>query len=254
MKPLQFILMKFLFVGVSFPLTALSDTIIIENSSGENIELGIDANDRFLDVLNQIQAYFQQDVLEEENQGQKGSVFPFVSGISARNTQWNLAISHAGLSARAKKEEKQSRDYDAPISKSEKDDIAFIVNTLAYDSLISISSQKSSLKKAGDRIDRIHPLRFLEVVFSSERLKAGIAAIRGQFSWVKDGFFDGIFGSLKEEAGRDNLFRFVSDFAKNVKIDVKRINPTLKRGDWKGFINTLIEEIPRDQDPNRYNM
>lgn len=225
MKPFQWILMGFLCMGTSIHVIASSNTVVIENSVGETIDLGIDANDCFLDVVDQIQAYFQEE--------------------------WSLSISHAGLVARAKKE---ARDYHASVSKSEKDDIAYIVNTLAYESLIKIGSQKSSLKKAGDRIDHIHPFKFLEVVFNNEKLKVGIDAIRGQSSWVKDGFFDGFNGSLKEEAARNNLLPFVNDFAKRVKIDAKLITPALKKGDWKGFINTLIEEIPREKDPKRYNM
>lgn len=167
--------------------------------------------------------------------------------------EWDFSFSCAGVAV-AKKNEKKWRDYSASVSKNEKADIAFIVKTMAYDSLFSIGKKRPDLKKAGGRIEHVHPFRFLMTVFQDEELKCGIAAIRDQICWVKNGFFDGLIGSLKEENSRNNLMPYVDDFSTSVKVPSKNIESLLKNGAYQEFIDYLIDNIPRQNDPNRYNM
>lgn len=251
MKYLPSALLGFLLMGGAIPQMILSHTITVENSSGESFEFNVDKNDRFLDVLNQLQTYFQGDQFTDGNQGTH--TFNHIpDGIALCDSQWSLVVSHGGITARAKKN--NYRDYQASVSKEEKSYIAYIVKTLAYDSVISIGKQKSDLESAGDKIDHVHPLCFLRTVFTNEELKAGIAAIRDRVSWIKDGFFDGLYDSMKEEAARKNLLPFVSDFAAAVGIRENLIRPSLEKGKWKECVDTLIDKIPRENDPNRYNM
>jgi hypothetical protein len=252
MKRIQYIVLGLLFMGGSIPQTVLSNNmmVVIEQSSGERVGLKVDINDRFLDVINQIQAYFEEDMLTMQHEEQEVETADLVPGISCCDPQWNLILSHAGLTARAK----QWRNYDTAVTKKEKEDILYIMRTLASDSLISIGKKRSSLKSAGDRIDHIHPYRFLITIFTDEELKARIAAIRDRGGWIGDGFFDGITGSLKEEAAGGNLHQFTQDFAGKVKIDIDLISSPLQQGKWKEFVNILIDKIPREIDPKRYDM
>ncbi len=250
MKNIQHAMLGILLMGGSIPQPVLSNSVMIENSSGESIELGIDVNDRFLDVLNQIQAYFQEESCMMKDHEQIPETSNFVQGISWRDPQWNLLVSHAGLTARAK----NWRDYQASVSKKEKENIVYIMRTLASESLISIGKKKSSLKSAGDHIDHLHPFRFLITVFTDEELKARIAAIRDRGGWVGDGFFDGITKSLKDEAAHGNLLQFTQDFATQVNIDSELISSSLQQGKWKEFVSILIDKIPREIDPKRYDM
>ena len=146
------------------------------------------------------------------------------------------------------------RDYTVSVTKQEKKEMTYIITTLANDSLLSIGASRSSLKKAGDKIDHLHPFRFLMTIFTDEKLKAGIHAIRDRGGWTWEGFIDGITGSLKVEGGRNNLLPYVSDFAEKVKIDPSLILPSLEKGKWSDFVNLLIDKIPREIDPNRYDM
>lgn len=250
MKNIQHAILALLLMSGSIPQTVSSNSVVIENLSGERIELGIDVNDRFLDVLNQIQAYFQEDILLKQDGEQGNETSNLVHGISWSDPQWNLVVSHAGLTARAK----HWRDYDVPVAKKEKQDIFYIMRILASESLISIGKKKSSLKSAGDRIDHLHPFQFLITIFTDEELKARIAAIRERKGWVGDGFFDGLNGSLKDEAAHGNLLQFTQDFAEQIKIGIDLISPSLQQGKWKEFVNILIDKIPREIDPKRYDM
>lgn len=225
-----------------------NETLVVECTDGDTVSISLTEESKFLAVIEQI---ISSSKLDDEDIPDE-MIHP---GYFAKSSlYWNFTLSYAGGNIVAKKGEKKWRDYWAVVSKDEKADITYIIRTLAYESLISIGGKRSSLKKAGDRIDHIHPLRFLMTVFQEEELKAGIAAIRGQTSWVKDGFFDGLIGSLKEEGGKDNLISFSDHFSKTLNIPSKSVNTYLQKGNHKEFIDYLIDTIPRQNDPNRYNM
>jgi hypothetical protein len=146
------------------------------------------------------------------------------------------------------------RDYYAAVTSQEKKDITFILKTLANNSLIKITKEKSNLKKAGDRIDNIHPFKFLETIFTDEELKVCIRNLEGK-SWVWSEFRDGITSSLGKEAAVDNLRpEYIDNFAKTVNIDVNVILPTIKSKSWSKLISDLIAKVPRSGESDRYTM
>lgn len=251
MKRLQFALLSMVSIGLIDPQVVSSNIVSIENPSGKSLEFGIDSNDRFFDVLNRIQLYLQED--PSMNEGQEIDPFAYAPERDLTcDFAWNLMISNEAITARAK--EIQGRNYKRGVTKEEKSHISFIVKTLAYDDLISVGKKKSELKSRGEEIKSVHPLCFLKVVFSQEELKAGIAAIRGRISWIRDGFFDGIYESMGEESSNKNMLPFLSDFSKFLNVEEASIRPYIEKKQWKEFIKALIDLIPREIDPNRYDM
>jgi len=145
------------------------------------------------------------------------------------------------------------RDYSAPVTRQERDDIHYIVTSLADKSLITIAFIKGDLEAAGDRIDHIHPLRFLMTVFTDEEMKVGIRNIRGR-GWIWKHFISGIKDSLATETNIGNMKNeHLIHFAKTVELDVNKIFPSVQIQNWDGFIDTLIAEIPRKGDHDRYD-
>lgn len=245
MKCIHFAVLSSLFLVGFIPQDVLSNVVIIENSSGSSLELGIDETDRFLDVLDQIQTYFQQD--ERANDERLNTNFDH-----SNRTQWNLIVSHAGLTARAKQVIR--RDYQAGVTKEQKEDIAFLVTTLAWGGVIELAKKDKDLKAIKPRIVNVHPLIFLSVIFSNEKLIAGIAAIKERkIPTLKSTFFGELRGSLEEEGGRNNLLQFVDDFANKLDISKKKISPLLENGNYDEFIDMLIELKPREG-ADRHNM
>lgn len=140
------------------------------------------------------------------------------------------------------------------VTKQEKKDLVYIVHSLARNSWTSILSDKSALKKAGDRIGHLHPLRFLMTVFTDEELKADISAVRGR-SLVWKNFYEGLENSFKQESQKNNIPQeFVDDFAARLGIDVALVTPLINESRWKDFIDTLIDKVPRSGNPGRYDM
>lgn len=252
MKKIHYALLGILIAGSWIPQTVLSKTLTLINSAGERACLEVGASDQFLDVLDSIKGYYETcDSGLEASQNNKSEDLA-AEGIPLDSSRYHFEISHAGITVRSK--QAAWRDYAVPVARQEKKEMTYIITTLANDSLLSIGTSRSSLKKAGDKIDHLHPLRFLMTIFTDEKLKAGVHAIRDRGGWTWEGFIDGITGSLKAEGGRNNLLPYVSDFAEKVKIDPSLILPSLEKGKWSDFVNLLIDKIPREIDPNRYDM
>lgn len=242
MKLFKPALLALLLIVGGFPQAMLSETVTLLDSGGEIDYFEVNTADRFLDVLERIQSFY----------GGNASADAQEIEILLGSPRFDFEVSHAGITVRSKKI--IERDYNVSVSKQEKKEMVYILTTLANKSLISIGTSKSSLKKAGDKIDHLHPYRFLMTIFNDEELKASVHAIRDRGGWIWEGFLDGIVGSLKEEAARDNIHAFTADFAHKVKIDQALIQASLQHGKWTEFINILIDKIPREIDPNRYDM
>jgi hypothetical protein len=249
MRRIRYVLLVLLLVGGWSPQMVLSKTITLANSTGENVEFEIAENDQFWDVLARIQSYLQEDtIINKENLIPSALELDREGGLRD-HPQFNFVISHAGIFVKAKKI--VDRDYKVTVKKENKKDMVYILTALAYDSLISIGLSSSSINKAGDRIDHLHPYRFLMTIFTDQELIAAVHAIRDRGGLPWSGFLDGITGSLTEESEKNNVLQFTKDFAKKIKIDPALILPSLKQGKWIDFVNILIDNIHRDIDPNR---
>lgn len=145
------------------------------------------------------------------------------------------------------------RNYLAPVTDQDRADITYIVNTLGVGSLTKIAKSKSSLKRAGDRVNSVHPLRFLECVFTNQEAIVSMHAMVSR-GWVYGEFFSGLRDSLEEESRRNNIpVEYVSDFANQLKIDFNVIYPEIQERRWSDLMSTLLKSVPRSGDPNRYH-
>ena len=137
------------------------------------------------------------------------------------------------------------RNYFAPLAAAEREDIRYILRTLANNSLIKIAGYKSSLNKAGDRVNHVHPFRFLECIFADDELKVCARNIQGK-TWVWSGFLDGVITSFNEEIKVNNVRpEFLADFAAIVKVDVNHLLPAYHSHNWEHMVNVLIAHVPK---------
>lgn len=147
-----------------------------------------------------------------------------------------------------------SRDYYAPLSKKEWNDIHFIVTTLANTSLPKLWGKQRALEAAGDRVDHVHPLKFLLCIFTDEEMKACMNVIKDR-SWVWKEFVNGLSGSLQKEYDRHNMREeYLVNFTNTVDVDLNLIIPYVDNHQWTKMITTLIKYVPREGNPSRYDM
>ncbi len=146
------------------------------------------------------------------------------------------------------------RSYENKTTQSEKDDMYFIMKSLATKSIPWLMKNKSKLSAAGNRIDSVHPLRFLETVFTEEELKVYLHNIRKRSGFTWSEYLNGIKGSLEDECLIGNLTNeMLLDFASNVNVDYSILEPLARQEKWEDLIKTLIVYVPREGDSGRYD-
>ncbi len=147
-----------------------------------------------------------------------------------------------------------ARDYYHNVSADEKKNISYIVKTLANKPEPALLFYKGSIVSAGDKIDHIHPLKFLHAIFTDEELKVGMRVVRKK-SWVWGNFRSGISDSLRDEASVDNMtVEYLYDFAAAVDVDANLLIGAYNAQNWDSFIDGCVAHIPRKGDYRRYNM
>jgi hypothetical protein len=148
------------------------------------------------------------------------------------------------------------RQYGHQLTSDEREQISYIVVTLSEKKESRIILRALSLKRVGDKVNHVHPLRFLEAIFIDEKLKAGVHNIRyNKDAWVWDRFVDGIRTSLDEENKKGNLTDAqLADFANVVGIDVALIRDPVHKCQWDEFVQILLDRIPRNGNISRYDM
>lgn len=220
-----------------YPVISNAEVVVLESITGESFAFEINENDTFLNVMDSIEAIARH----ADNHEQLNFSFMMLS----KNISLNDIL--------AKKAMVEPRSYAYGIKASECADITYIVKTMANSSLPKIKIAESSLKKAGERIDHLHPFYFLSCIFTNEELKVCMRNLQGR-AWVWKEFLKGIVTSLEEENGKGNVLPYAADFAERVKVDINVILPILQGGRWERFVDTLIDKVPREGGSDRYNM
>ena len=129
-----------------------------------------------------------------------------------------------------------------------------LYTTLADKAVAKLPLYKKELDAAGDRVDNVHPLRFLETIFNEEEYKVALRVVRKK-SWVWNEFITGTKGSFNEDFKIGNLTdNQVLVFSKSVGIDPRLIIPYSRAANWDNFVDTLITEIPREGEPARHDL
>ncbi len=146
------------------------------------------------------------------------------------------------------------RDYYRAVTATEKSDIRYYLKNLAKASWIKLLDLEKPIKAAGERTNHIHPLRLLHCILSDEELKAFFHGIRSRKKIWKE-FFSGLHESFEKESNASNMNDdYLLDFTKCFKLNPSLINPPVKQHRWEEFVSLLLSTIPREGNPDRYDM
>lgn len=147
----------------------------------------------------------------------------------------------------------QPRNYHVQPSHQDREDIRFIVLTLANRSVLGIAKDKDLLESAGDRIDHIHPLNFLSYIFSEDELKVSVKNIRGK-GWLWTNFIDGIVQTFHTESRIGNVTdKMLIEFATKLSVSHAQVVSFSREGRWEAMVDYLLTHVSRDEDGSRYD-
>lgn len=250
-----FILSLLLF-STSLPLQGKE--INFKTLRGENILLDVQTEDTFFGVMEKLIDAFSP--CEECNfqliQGQLLFETEALQG-APENGGIHLALSNQSFIPSiiaARYTPPGVRNYEAELTPAEQANIRTIIMTLATVPVATLIFYQGDLEKAGDLIDHVHPLKFLEYVFSNDELRANVGSIKPKGSWVWGEFINNLGDSLNQETDYQNMKdAFIYSFAAKVKVDPALIFPYIRQRQWERFVEILISKVPRAGNPTRYN-
>lgn len=210
------------------------DEVLIRTPAGENLVIDVHPCETFTEVMSRINASI-------DNDSNSSFVIDFMSP-EFQNIRAGAPFSD------------DARVYNGPITEDQKDDLRYILKSMATKSWTELLKSKNSMNRAGDNLDNIHPLNFLACIFKSEELKGCLHSIRDRKK-IWDNFFEGLEKSLQEESQRNNMKpEFIQDFANTLGVKVADVRDQINNRNWDDLVEKLLDLLPRQGNPGRYDM
>lgn len=131
------------------------------------------------------------------------------------------------------------------LTESEAKMIYQIIDSLGNLGLGKLFFRQSEMEALGNKVQHVHPLKFLEMVLLDPHLKeAMLKAESSTFKWR--GFLNGSSGSpgfvakCNREADRNNFAPYIIGFCQVVKAHPEQVRPFIERRDWEKLVRFLI--------------
>ena len=136
----------------------------------------------------------------------------------------------------------QDETYDELVcTEQDQSHISEIIKTMAEYGKLSLLFKQNHLKQLGAQINHVHPLKFLEVVFSDVELKHCMGEIFEDY-FKKTGLLDGLGPSLSREMEKGKLNQHIEAFSKAISVSAEGIRPYFQTADWEALVRHLINE------------
>lgn len=129
--------------------------------------------------------------------------------------------------------------YQLPLNEKEKRHIWTIITTMSEKNIFQLAFEKGSMEKRGNKINHVHPMRFLGYIFSEPELKSCVKNIKkSSFKW--DAFVDGFARRMREEYSNNNVMQYVPGFAQQVGSNPDKVKQYIQNKDWEGLVKSLL--------------
>jgi hypothetical protein len=158
-------------------------------------------------------------------------------------------------------------------SREDLEDVARLISIIAKETLCDLLPRQPELTALGNRLRRVHPLKFLSIILSSPELKADLHKIHDDkivFSLGDWSFFlPSIFESLSKwsyfkqdlslaletkdleskknaETEKDSIAVNLQDFIEEANLDIspdslQKLQDCVQKKNWEGFVLVLLK-------------
>ncbi len=135
--------------------------------------------------------------------------------------------------------DEMNRYYSLDFSKSDVANTNKIIKSMGEHALYRLLLMKRELEKAGDRIEHVHPMRFIGHIFSHPKLANHMREVkRSRFKWSN--FIGGFSRKMEAESKANNLIPYVAGFCEVTGANMQTVNHYILRKDWAGLVVHLI--------------
>lgn len=137
-----------------------------------------------------------------------------------------------------------SHNSHVPLTVTEGQALAYMMDTLANAYLISLSMKADDLEQAGKKLNGVKALTFLLNMLSDPVNRDCFRKIKKR-SMVWGRFISRIKDSWGRALARGDMNqKSIDDFASALKINSHDITPLIQAGRWDDFINMLLAKLP----------
>ncbi len=124
-------------------------------------------------------------------------------------------------------------------TKENKEAIHIIIQTMAENSVVGLLPKKKELTELGNSISNVHPLKFIETMFSSEEMKGCVIEIF-KSSFKRNQLMGGLSGNLTVKSKMNDLDIYIEDFAKAISVPKEELIAFFESKDWEGLVRYLM--------------
>ncbi|HEX2580258.1 MAG TPA: hypothetical protein VHK67_07650 [Rhabdochlamydiaceae bacterium] len=134
-----------------------------------------------------------------------------------------------------------------PLTDDESKIIYQIIDALGNWDILKLFKKEDELTALGNKVQHVHPFKFLETVVNTPHLKESLRSTKGVlFNKKWRSFFDGTSQSkgftdrCEREYVRDNLAPYIFGFCQTIKANPEQVRSYIERKDWEGLVDLLI--------------
>ena len=122
---------------------------------------------------------------------------------------------------------------------ADKADIVNLLETLSTYSTLGLLGERTRLNELGKRIEHVHPLKFLEIIFTDEHLTSCLREVESSF-FKRISFMGGLEKSFKAKEKLGEVEPYLQDFSKAIKVTTESLQPFFKDQNWRGLVSKLL--------------
>ncbi|MBF8262350.1 MAG: hypothetical protein HW387_15 [Parachlamydiales bacterium] len=117
--------------------------------------------------------------------------------------------------------------------------ISEIISKMGEKSKLYLLAHESYLRKIGDEVRHVHPLKFLSVALSNPYLKSCMVKFRDDyFKWHN--FIIDLQDALNAHSSQGNVSKYLNDFAKTVGVAPEAIQKHVDKREWVEMIDYIL--------------
>jgi hypothetical protein len=140
---------------------------------------------------------------------------------------------------------KENAYSQLPITDEEANMIYRIIDTLGTKKWWQLAFVQGELKDLGNKVQHIHPLRFLGTLFTDSHLKLCMRDIvESSVKWKGfmkgDGATPGFIAKCEKEFARDNFESYILSFCQAVKAHPDQVRTLVRNKEWENLVVYLI--------------
>jgi hypothetical protein len=137
------------------------------------------------------------------------------------------------------------REYTHDLSAKELEDMQYFVTTIAYKPLDDVVLERRELENALERLDHIHPLRFIAACVEDLELRNAMHTIR-EDKWLWKNFFGKVKKTFNAEAKVGNMKPdYVKQFCAALDLEEETILSFVSEKKWDALADYLYAKYPR---------